>query len=480
MHNKIAAYVDDKEKMYHDLSDKIWDLAEIKFHEHESAEAIMTILKNEGFSIQSNVADISTAFIGTFGNKGPSIGFLGEYDALPDLSQRADTTIQEINPEAASTNGHGCGHNLLGTASLAAAIATKEYIEEHNIDATIKYFGCPAEEGGSGKTYMVRNHVFDGLDMAICWHPGTDNVIFGCQTLANIQAAFEFKGISSHAANSPEMGRSALDAVELMNVGSNYLREHVTSDARFHYAILDGGSISPSVVQSHAKVLYLIRAPKVYQVKEIYDRICKIAEGAAIMTETEVTVHFDKACSNYIPNKTYSEIMSTCMQEIGAPKFDKADWDFAQKIYDNLTEDEKKFRMVPPIGPVEKKLIAENAGKPLADFVYPYNPIMGNITMPGSTDVGDVSWVVPTVQCVMTTEVQHTPMHSWQWVANGKSGIAKKGMLQAAKVMAATAVTVIEEPNYIETAKAELKAVTDQTPYQNPIPEDVKPNSLNF
>lgn len=480
IHKKIHHYVEKKETMYHELSDHIWDLAETKFHEQESAQAIIAILTDEGFTVETHIGGIETAFVATYGTTGPQIGFLGEYDALPDLSQKSGSTQQEINPESDSTSGHGCGHNLLGTASLAAAIATRDYAIEHNLDVVVKYYGCPAEEGGSGKTFMVRAHAFDGLDMALCWHPGTDNAIIGAPTLANIQAAFEFKGKSSHAANSPEMGRSALDAMELMNVGANYLREHVTPEARFHYAILDGGGLSPSVVQSHAKVLYLIRAPKVYQVKEIYDRICKIAEGASLMTETEVVVHFDKACSNYMPNKVYSEIMSKCMMEIGAPKFDQEDWDYAQKVYDNLTEDEKKFRMVPPIGPVEKKLIVENAGKPLADFVYPYNPMMANLIVPGSSDVGDVSWVVPTAQCLIATEVQHTSMHSWQWVANGKSGIAKKGMIQAAKILAATAVTVLEHPSYIEEAKAELKAITDQTPYQNPIPEEVKPNSLDF
>lgn len=480
MYEKIEELITSKEGSYYEISDRIWDIAETKFHEHESAKVLMAVLEEEGFTIETGHGGIDTAFVATYGTEGPVIGFLGEYDALPDMTQKAGVAHKEANPETENTNGHGCGHNLLGTASLAAAVATKEYIDAHGIKAKIQFFGCPAEEGGSGKTFMAREGAFDNLDMAICWHPATDNTVVGVKTLANIQAAFEFKGKSAHAANSPEMGRSALDAAELMNVGGNYLREHVTSEARYHYAYLDAGGVAPSVVQSHAKLLYLIRAPKTNQVKEIYDRLCKIAEGAALMTETEVTVHFDKACSNFIPNGVYTKLMGDVMMDLGAPKFDEEDQEFAKSIHATLSEEEKQFRMVPPVTPIEKKVLAENSGKVLADYVYPYNPALGNITLPGSTDVGDVSWVVPTVQCIVATEVQNVALHSWQVVATGKSGVAKKGMIQAAKIMAATAVKVIENPEYIDEAKAELKAITDVTPYVNPIPADVKPNSLNF
>ncbi len=480
MLNKLETLIENKKETYFKLSDRIWDIAETKFHEKESAQTVIDVLKNEGFTIETNIADIETAFIASYGSTGPIIGFLGEYDALPELNQKAGSTEKETDPSLGTTNGHGCGHNLLGTASLAAAVATRDYIKENNIDAQIRYYGCPAEEGGSGKTYMARAHAFDDLDMALCWHPGTDNAIIGSPTLANIQAVFEFTGKSSHAANSPDMGRSALDAMELMNVGANYLREHVTSEARYHYAILDAGGMQPSVVQAHSKVLYLIRAPKGYQVKEIYDRLCKVAEGAALMTETEVTVHFDKACSNYMPNKVYSRLMAKTMEEVGAPKFDESDIAFAKEMHSSLTDEEKKFMMVPPVTPIEKQVLGANQGKVLADYIYPYNEALGNITMPGSTDVGDVSWVVPTAQCIMATEVLNTALHSWQWVANGKTNIAKKGMLQAAKVMALTAMKVIENPEHIKEAKAELESVTKQTPYINPIPANVKPNSLGL
>lgn len=480
MFKEIEKLIESKQEEYFTLSDRIWDIAETKFHEQESAKTVIAVLEKEGFSIEENIADIDTAFIATYGSKGPIIGFLGEYDALPELNQKAGATHKETDPSLGTTNGHGCGHNLLGTASLAAAVATRDYIKENNIDAQIRYYGCPAEEGGSGKTYMARAHAFDDLDMALCWHPGTDNAIIASPTLANIQAVFEFKGKSSHAANSPDMGRSALDAMELMNVGANYLREHVTPEARYHYAVLDGGGMQPSVVQAHAKSLYLIRAPKAFQVKDIYDRLCNCAKGAALMTGTEVEIHFDKACSNYMPNKVYSKLMSECMFEVGAPQFDEEDIAFAKEMHASLTEDEKKFMMVPPVTAIEKQVLGANQGKVLADYIYPFNEALTNLTMPGSTDVGDVSWVVPTAQCVMTTEVLNTALHSWQWVANGKTNIAKKGMLQAAKVMATTAMKAIENPEYIEQAKAELAEVTKQTPYVNPIPADVKPNSLGL
>ena len=480
MIKNIEKLIEAKQNEYFELSDRIWDIAEVKFHEQESAKTIIAFLEKEDFKVETNTGDIDTAFIGTYGDKGPIIGFLGEYDALPELNQKAGATTKEADPSLGTTNGHGCGHNLLGTASLAAAIATRDYLKENNIDAQIRYYGCPAEEGGSGKTYMARAGAFDDLDMALCWHPGTDNAIIGSPTLANIQAVFEFKGVSSHAANSPHMGRSALDAMEIMNIGANYLREHVTPEARYHYAVLDGGGMQPSVVQAHAKSLYLIRAPKVFQVKDIYDRLCNVAKGAALMTGTEVEIHFDKACSNYMPSKTLSKLMSEAMFEVGAPQFDAEELAFAKEMHDSLTEDEKKFMMVPPATPVEKKVLAENQGKVLADYIYPYNEILANITMPGSTDVGDVSWVVPTAQCIITTEIQNTAMHSWQWVANGKTSIAKKGMLTAAKVMAATALKAIENPAILAEAKAELEAITAQTPYVNPIPADVKPNSLSL
>ena len=480
MIKNIETLVEGKQAEYFNLSDRIWDIAETKFQEQASSKEIIAFLIKEGFTVESNIAEIDTAFIGTYGTTGPIIGFLGEYDALPELNQKAGSTKKETDPSLGTTNGHGCGHNLLGTASLAAAIATRDYLKENNIDAQIRYYGCPAEEGGSGKTYLARAGAFDDLDMALCWHPGTDNAIIGTQTLANIQAVFEFKGKSSHAANSPDMGRSAFDAMELMNVGANYLREHVSPEARYHYAVLDGGGMQPSVVQAHAKSLYLIRAPKVFQVKDIYDRLCNVAKGAALMTGTEVEIHFDKACSNYMPSKTLSKLMSEAMFEVGAPQFDAEELAFAKEMHDSLTEDEKKFMMVPPATPVEKKVLAENQGKVLADYIYPYNEILANITMPGSTDVGDVSWVVPTAQCIITTEIQNTAMHSWQWVANGKTSIAKKGMLTAAKVMAATALKAIENPAILAEAKAELEAITAQTPYVNPIPADVKPNSLSL
>lgn len=258
------------------------------FLEKHSSEYIISKLEEQGFEVERGVCGIETAFVATFGSAKPIVGFLGEYDALPSLSQ--EKGIAEYKPIASGGNGHGCGHNLLGTGSFAAAVAVKDYMEENNVIGTVKYFGCPAEEFGDGKAFMAKAGIFDDLDFALCWHPAPINSVFKMDVLAINQVYFRFKGRSAHAAASPHLGRSALDAVELMNIGVNYLREHIIPEARVHYAVTNTGGDAPNVVQSNAEVLYLIRAPRVSQVQSIYERVCKIAEGAALMTETELEI----------------------------------------------------------------------------------------------------------------------------------------------------------------------------------------------
>ena len=288
MNNKqnIIDYLEQNQEKFAKISDKIWNNPEIRFELRESADALINALANEGFEIERNIAEMEDAFIATYGSGSPVIGFLGEYDALSNLSQIADSVEKKPIEEGAC--GHGCGHHALGTGSMAAALAVKQYMLDNNIKGTVKFFGCPAEESGSGKAFMARAGVFKGVDSMITWHPWTENEIWGTSSLANFQIYFNFKGKSSHAAASPHQGRSALDAAELMNVGVNYLREHIIQEARVHYAYLDAGGKSPNVVQPASSLLYFIRAPKSQQVKEIYDRIVKIAQGAALMTETEL------------------------------------------------------------------------------------------------------------------------------------------------------------------------------------------------
>lgn len=470
----IKDFLNSNRERFEKISKHIWDHPETRYLEFESSRFLADELEKEGFYVERGVGGIETAFIATYGEHKPVIGFLGEFDALSGLSQKAESTVQEaLEPGGV---GHGCGHNLLGTGSLASAYAVKAYLEENNINGTVKFYGCPAEEGGSGKTFLVREGVFDGLDIALTWHPSYVNTIMSLSSLANYQVYFRFKGIASHAANSPHLGRSALDAVELMNVGANYLREHIIPEARIHYAITNTGGLSPNVVQSEAEVLYLIRAPKVAQVDEIYKRVCKIAEGAALMTETEMSLVFDKACSNYEPNRTLENVLYTKLQEAGAIHPTEDEKRFAEGIWQSLSEGEKNNF----VGGMEsfgyKGDGSEFEGKYLADIISDYVP--SDAVMPGSTDVSDVSWVVPTAQLTAATCALGTPLHTWQMVSQGTSPFAHSGMLLAAQAMAETAIHLFENEEVLRMAKDEHKKRRAKEPYFSPIPKDVQPSAV--
>jgi aminobenzoyl-glutamate utilization protein B len=461
---QIVALVEEKRQRWIHVSDQIWEFAETRFEEYQSANLLCESLEEEGFTVHRGVGNIETAFIGEFGSGHPIIAILGEFDALSGLSQQKGVATPK--PVTPGGNGHGCGHNLLGTGSLAAAVAVKEYLIEHQIPGTIRYYGCPGEEGGSGKTFMARAGLFDDIDVAICWHPMDYNGLLALESLANYQVYFRFKGRSSHAAASPELGRSALDAVELMNVGVNYLREHIIPEARVHYAVTNTGGLSPNVVQADAEVLYLIRAPQLDQVREIYKRICNIARGAALMTETEVEIIFDKACSNLLPNHFLEKVMFRQYEALGVPEYSPEEWRLAERIQATLTEQE-----LAQANPMPE----EFAHLPLATYLQ---PIEKSKKMYGSTDVGDVSWIAPTVQCAATCFVHGSSLHSWQWVALGATSIGHKGMLHAGKVMGATAVQLFTDPTLIEQAKKEWTEHRQGKTYQCPIPEHVQPSPL--
>ncbi|HSP22534.1 MAG TPA: amidohydrolase [Planococcus sp. (in: firmicutes)] len=469
----IEDYLASNREHFEEISKFIWQHPETRYLEFESSRFLEAEFEKEGFTIQRGIGGIETAFSASFGEGKPVIGFLGEFDALAGLSQKAHSISQE--PLESGGNGHGCGHNLLGTGSLAAAYAVKSYFEKNGTKGTVLFYGCPAEEGGSGKTFMVREGVFDGLDAAFTWHPSYVNTIMSLSSLANYQVYFRFKGIASHAANSPHLGRSALDAVELMNVGVNYLREHVIPEARMHYAITNSGGISPNVVQSEAEVLYLIRAPKVAQVDDIYKRVCKIAQGAALMTETEMSIVFDKACSNYEPNRVLESILFDKLQAAGPIHPTPEEETFAEGIWDSLSDGEKKNF----VGGMESFGYSgdgsEFAGKFLADIISSYEP--SDKTMPGSTDVSDVSWVVPTAQLTAATSALGTPLHTWQMVTQGLSTFAHSGTLLAARAMAEAAVHLFENGSALEAAKAEHAKKRSKEPYTNPIPQGVKPSA---
>lgn len=464
-----------KDKIIH-VHDHIWEFAETRFEEFKSAELLCKVLTEEGFTVTKGVAEIETSFVASFGSGTPIIGVLGEYDALDGLSQQAGVAEQKSLVE--NGKGHGCGHHSLGSSALAAVIGIKEYMQENNLVGTVQYYGCPGEEGGSGKTYMTRAGCFKNVDVALTCHPGIENSVTAYNFLANIQTYFKFHGISSHAAASPHLGKSALDAVELMNVGVNYLREHIIQEARVHYAVTDSGGRSPNVVQPEAEVLYLIRAPKLAQVREIYARIIDIAKGAALMTGTNLEVVFDKGCSNLVPNRTLEKLLHQKFQEFGPVPVDKQDIEFARKIIKTLNEKQStssRDMLVMLYGEKGKPLIQMIKDKDVVDVVYPFIDI--DEAIPASSDIGDVSWNVPTVQITTVCFANNTPFHSWQEVAQGKSELCHKGMLHAGKIMASAAIDLLENPALLEKIQAEFKERLGGETYECPIPLNVKPAS---
>lgn len=460
----IWQLVDAKRQPFEALSDRVWGMPEIAYTEYRSVAEHTAMLKEQGFRITENVAGIPTAVMGEAGEGGPVIAFLGEYDALPGLSQEAN--IAEPRPVAGGGHGHGCGHNMLGSAALLAATALKDWLAETGRPGRVRYFGCPAEEGGAAKAFMVRAGAFDDVDVAITWHPASTTRVDEALSLANTRMDFHFTGRASHAAAAPHLGRSALDAVELMNVGVNYMREHMPSDARIHYAMLDSGGIAPNVVQASAKVRYAIRARDLAGMLELNERVKKVAEGAALMTETKVSISIMSAVSNMLGNTPLEEAMFQNIQRLGPVPFDDADRAYAAQIQATLSEADI-------LNDYRRTGVEPRENTPLCDFVIPRDA--RGVPMVGSTDVADVSWKVPTIQARVATHAIGTPGHSWQITAQGKAPAAHKGMVHAAKIMAGTAIDVMSDETLLARAKKDHQERTTRTPYICPIPAEVKP-----
>jgi aminobenzoyl-glutamate utilization protein B len=460
---QIWQLVDAKREDFEALSDRVWAMPELNFKEMRSAAEHKAMLERHGFRIEEGLAGIPTAIVGEAGEDGPVIAILGEYDALPGLSQEAG--VAEHRPLEQNGAGHGCGHNLLGAASLLAATAVKEWLQANGVKGRVRYYGCPAEEGGAAKTFMVRDGVFKDVDIAISWHPAPFSGVNEAKSLAILQLDFAFSGRASHAAAAPHLGRSALDAVELMNVGVNYMREHMPSDARIHYALLDAGGIAPNVVQASAKVRYLIRAAELPALWKLVERVKRIAEGAALMTETRVESRVNSAMSNLLGNTALEQAMYDNFQRLGVPEFDEADHAFARQIQATVTEED--------IVSAHRRFGIPVTDSPLCDVIVPLDAVGAD--MRGSTDVGDVSWAVPTVQARGATYAIGTPGHSWQLTAQGKTPAAHKGMVHVAKVMAGTAVDVLRDEALLARAKAEHQARLERTPYICPLPEGMQP-----
>lgn len=413
---------------YGQTAHQIWEWAEVGYQETRSSELLQELLKNEGFTIETGVAGIPTAFVATYGSGSPVIGVLAEYDALPGLSQAAVTTRQPVIDEAP---GHACGHHLFGTASTAAAIEVKKWLAESGHTGTIRLYGTPAEEGGAGKVYMVRAGLFDDVDAVLHWHPASVNAASPSSSLANKSAKFRFYGVASHAAAAPERGRSALDAVEAMNIMANMLREHVPEKTRIHYIITKGGT-APNIVPEFAEVYYYVRHPQMAQVKTIFNRIVKTAEGAATGTETRMEYEVIHGLYNLLPNEVLAQLMFKNLSLVGGVSYNEEEKAFAQEI------------------------IATYNGKQTPEDATKIMPYATSDKPRGSTDVGDISWTVPTVGMAAATWVPGTGAHSWQAVAAGGTTIGEKGMIVAAKTIALTAIELFNSPKTLAAAKIEF------------------------
>ena len=417
-------------EQFSDVALKIWDHAEMGYQEVKSSNLLATELEKEGFKITRNVAGIPTAFIAEYGSSGPVIGILGEFDALPGLAQSASPFKEVVDNGTGA--GHACGHHLFGAASAWAAVTVKEWLEDNNIEGIIRFYGTPAEEGGSGKVYMVREGLFDDVDVVLHWHPDDINSANSRTSNSNKSAKFTFSGISSHAAGAPEQGRSALDGVESMNMMVNMLREHVPQESRIHYVITKGG-LAPNVVPDLAEVYYYVRHPKMHMVEELFNRVVKTAEGAAIGTDTSMSYEVMHGNYSLLPNDVVQKIMHKNLKNFGGIKYSRDENEYANTIY-------KTF-----IKPTLKIGSQENVSEYTTSHSY------------GSTDVGDVSWIVPTAGIRTATWVPGTAAHSWQAVASGGTSIGIKGTELAAKTIAATALDIYMDPSVVIRAQNELQ-----------------------
>ena len=469
-------YIDENAELFKGISHSIWEYAELSLKEFKSAKLYIDKLNELGFDVETGYAGIKTPFSGKYvsGSGKPVIGILGEFDALSGLSQKACSTVKkELVPNG---TGHGCGHNMLGCASFAAACAVKKYLEDTGKDGTVIFYGCPGEEGGAAKAFMAREGIWKSLDCALSWHPGNQTEIMTGTNNSCTQVLYKFKGVAAHAAGNPEQGRSALDAVELMNVGVNYLREHMKDECRIHYAMVDGGGVSPNVVQPHASVLYMVRAIKVKDVVELQKRVDNCAKGAAIMTDTTFDRIFVDGTANSIPNTTLEKVLYKNMEEIPLPEYTEEELKFAKEL------DETCIKSDEPVGYGAKynreirmkvKELMKTSSDGLYDFLLPF--YSGDEFAPGSTDVGDVSWLTPTAQFTATTFTKNSAGHSWQNVSCGGSSIGDKGMLYAAKVLAGSTVDIFSDTSILDKAKEEYITRLDGDEYVCPIEKDAVP-----
>ena len=470
MKHEINAYIESRSADFIAISDRIWEFAELSLNEYKSVECYLDFLRKEGFEVREQAANVPTAFVASYGSGSPRIGILAEYDALSSLSQKPGAV--EKDPLVPGGHGHGCGHNLLGAGSLAAAVAVKKLIEDGRLSGTVVFYGCPGEEGCAGKTFMARDGEFRDLDAAITWHPGDTNEVTTGSNAACLQYLYSFQGVSAHAAGDPHLGRSALDAAELMNVGIQFLREHMRKCESVHYSFLDVGGPSPNVVQPTASVLYMVRSDNVRNAKELLERVHNIARGACLMTGTTVSIRQVDGTASTLSNTVLEQLIQKNLQAAPLPVYSGDELAFAEAIHGTYScrdlpgtahkFDWKVKRMV--------KDLTDDGKKAVNDFVMPYVP--SDYMSAGSTDVGDVSWLTPTAQFNAATWPSNCPGHSWQMVSTGKTSFAHKAMLYAGMVLAGTAVDLMTNPAILADARAEF-AVTAAEGYDCPLEPDL-------
>lgn len=462
----IASIVDRRTPEFVALSDAIWDHPQLRWTEHDAVERQIAVAEARGGRVTREIGGIPTAFCAEWGSEGPVIAFLGEYDALAGLSQESGRPECTPDPANPTGPGQGCGHHLLGAGSLLAAVSAAQYLAEQDLPGRVRYYGCPAEEAAAGKSFMVKAGAFEDVDAAMTWHPNSHTATRQTRTLAYAQLYFRFRGIASHAGAAPHLGRSALDAAELLNIGVNFLREHMPDTARIHYAFTDAGGESPNVVQERASIYYVVRAETVAEMRELCERVSKVAEGAALMTETQLSIEFDGASAEILPNEVLEAALHRTVEELGPVPFDADDEETARAFADTYNAKQLAEERL-------KAGLPRDDTRALADVVPPMDIAQPRPILTGSTDVGDVSWVTPTVQILTSCLSMGTALHSWQFVAQGKLPAAHKGMAYSAKAIAGTALELFEDPDLLARARDEFDKTVAVTPYDCPIPDDV-------
>jgi aminobenzoyl-glutamate utilization protein B len=459
------AWINDNEKKIIEISDKAWDYAEVGLLENNTAKLFSEEIEKHDFKVEMGVAGMPSAFTATWGSGSPVIGVMGELDALAGISQKVSPVREPIKEGG---TGHGCGHNIHGASGLAGAIAIKTEMEKNNIPGTVKFFGCPAEETLVGKVFMVRDGVFDGVDACLSHHPYIHNTASLGSSKAMHSFKFHFYRRTAHSAGDPENGISALDAVELMSNGVNFMREHIIEKARIHYVVEEGGG-QPNVVPEYARTWYYCRAPQRDQVDYIYNWILQIADGADKMARTTHKVEFLTGCYNTLPNKTLIDLVIRNMREIGAPKHTVEEIEFAEKMNESIPPELKREGLRKSKLPDWEKMVDELFDERVLD------PWDEGEEGGGSTDVADVSWNTPTLEFTTACCMLGTPGHSWQFVAQSGMSIGHKGLIFASKVIAASGLELLTNPALLKAAQDEWEERMGGKVYKSPLPADLKP-----